>query len=199
MTSLFKHTIQEKDYDTIDISNHGIDPHIPQSELLSLFFHTKDTEITKPELINDNDRTQRRYFLDTLVCYECGESGHINKKCPTRIHDICMLCAGRGHKKSECPMMVCNKCYNCGHQSRMCPVNTKSRFIMCKNCPTDHSVRDCPTWREYRVNNMKIDTNVKKSCCICFGEHFVDDCKRNRSRVSIFNSDFMKIVKLYKR
>lgn len=172
-------------------------------DFLSLFYHNTETIVEKSNEFIEGEKTQRRYYADTLICYECGETGHINKKCPKRIKDVCILCAQKGHERRNCPMMICNKCYLCGHQSRFCPAkDLHSRYQICRRCPSgEHTVRDCPSqWREYRIKDCVITSNIRKSCCLCFSDkHFVDDCKKNRTRFSIFNSDYLSIIKLYKK
>lgn len=172
-------------------------------DLLSLFYHNAHTEIEKIHDFTETDIKQRRYFADTLTCYECGKTGHINRNCPQRVKNICILCAQRGHEKRECPMMVCNRCYLLGHHARICPMkDDRERYMLCKRCRSgEHSVRDCPSvWRVYKVKSLDFSGPIKKSCCVCFSDkHFVDDCKKNRTRYSIFNSDFMSIIRLYKK
>lgn len=172
-------------------------------ELLSLFYHNAHTEIEKNTTFTEADIKQRRYFADTLTCYECGKTGHLSKNCPLRVRNTCILCSQKGHEKRDCPMMVCNKCYLLGHHARICPVkDNRSRYMLCKRCKSgEHSVRDCPSyWREYRVKSLDFNKPIRKSCCVCFSDkHYVDDCRKNKTKYSVFNSDFMSIVRLYKK
>lgn len=192
---------------SINLDDSELSPYIPHPlttpDLLSLFFHNTDVAIDKPVVSLDGDTQQRRYFADTLVCYECGETGHINKKCPKSSTDVCVLCSLKGHERFDCPMMVCHKCYMCGHNARMCPERKNNeRYLLCKVCKVgEHTVGDCPRkWRQYVVAKDVDTQGIRKSCCICFSnKHYMDDCSRARTKFSIFNSNFMSIVKLIRK
>ena len=69
-----------------------------------------------------------------LVCYECGEAGHIRRNCPQRTHryrvrkpferGYCLNCLQHGHEWRECGYPpLCFTCHGEGHLSRDCSVN----------------------------------------------------------------------------
>ncbi|KAM0677185.1 hypothetical protein BDAP_002196 [Binucleata daphniae] len=178
------------------------DAFLSTPDILSLFFHIEETSVQKLNEQSDETKTQRRYYADTLVCYECGETGHINKKCPERLQNICILCAEKGHDKRKCPMQICNRCYKCGHFSKECTSKeSRNRFYSCRRCKYEHAERDCPMeWRRYCIVEDDEKKCIIKSCCICYKkDHFVDDCRKGKTRISIFNSDFRSIVRFYKK
>ncbi|KAM0674500.1 hypothetical protein GVAV_002115 [Gurleya vavrai] len=197
--SFFSHVEPDSDGNfKIDISQFNLEEEIELPDLLSYFFHTKETQVDKPNETNDSEKQQRRYFADTLVCYDCGETGHVNRKCPKRVSNVCILCSQKGHEKRNCPMMVCNKCYRCGHLSRNCEErDSRARYSLCRRCKLEHTERDCPMeWRQYFISGREEFKDILKSCCYCFkNDHFMDDCVKGRSRISIFNKDFKSCVR----
>jgi hypothetical protein len=65
-----------------------------------------------------------------MVCFNCGEKGHISRQCPNPRVEMedrvrCYNCGRVGHMSFDCPEPRKNKaCYNCGseeHIARDCP------------------------------------------------------------------------------
>jgi chemotaxis protein histidine kinase CheA len=78
----------------------------------------------KPGAVN------QRFNRPDLQCYNCGEYGHIQPKCPLGI--LCHRCQQRGHTSKDCPTRkgrhggskIHNGCHNCGmagHVRANCP------------------------------------------------------------------------------
>ncbi|EJW04755.1 hypothetical protein EDEG_01045 [Edhazardia aedis USNM 41457] len=205
--SLFNRAEKAADENTfnIDITDLEIDfAQMEEQDFFSYFYHLSiPKSISETKETKEATQGQRRYFADTLICYECGQTGHINRNCPTRNISICILCARKGHNKSTCPMIICNNCYMCGHRTAQCKNKDNSKHIQCRRCRgAEHSIRDCPAvWREYIVEGFENKPLKYKACPWCFStEHFLDDCrKRQKGKVSIFSSNFMSNIKLYKK
>lgn len=174
-------------------------------DLLSLFFHNTNTTIQKSVTSVDIDQSQRRYFADTLICYECGDVGHVSCRCPNLKLDVCIMCGFMGHDRNECPMTVCNRCYMLGHCAKECTGKRAAEsYMLCKVCAYgEHTIGDCPRkWRVYVVMGDVREDRLVKCCSNCYsGNHYVDDCSRGgpRTRFSIFNSRFKSMVRLIKK
>lgn len=96
-----------------------VEVHSSQSRL----FHT-----TLPN--NNDDDTGVRNNEAGMICFNCGEKGHISKQCTNPRVEIkdrvrCFNCGKVGHRSFDCPEPTKNKaCYNCGseeHIARDCP------------------------------------------------------------------------------
>jgi protein AIR1/2 len=150
--------------------------------------------------VQDTESSKKRYYLDTTLCYSCGQIGHAEKKCPRNLEAFCVLCTNN-HYKSNCFMKICNKCNKLGHQMKFCREDSdKGRFIQCRRCANEHSVSDCPSWRHYVFkNNSYIEPIRVKACSNCgSNDHFVDDCRTKRSKFSIFTSQYKKVSGFFK-
>ncbi|KAJ6305088.1 hypothetical protein OIU78_020601 [Salix suchowensis] len=99
---------------------------------------------------------QRNRGGGDMVCYKCGNSGHIARECTKGNNSNgCYSCGGFGHVARDCPGGS-GACYNCGghgHLARDCTSARGSgggRFGSgntggCFNCGKDgHFARDCP-------------------------------------------------------
>lgn len=166
-------------------------------EFLSLFYHSYEASDTEIDSTIDNETAQMRYFMDTRVCFNCGEAGHIDYKCPKRIQQLCILCGDINHVRFNCPQIVCTKCGRCGHKFRECKeeVDRRTKYAICSRCPNRHTVADCPlSWRRYRFDRLR-NTNIRMSCCYCLSTgHFIDDCNLTRSKTSIFTGHYERMV-----
>ncbi|KAG0437513.1 Protein AIR1 [Dictyocoela muelleri] len=163
-----------------------------EEDILSLFFHYKDTEI-KSDIYEDTYNLGTRYFGDSRICYSCGESGHIESTCPSRNYNVCILCGSIDHEKYNCPQMVCSKCNKCGHRFKDCQEhNDKRRFIYCRICPYEHPISECPmSWRNYRNINRRPSRLRNIHCSICYSNnHFIDDCGSGRAKYSVFTLNY---------
>ncbi|KRH91840.1 E3 ubiquitin ligase interacting with arginine methyltransferase, partial [Pseudoloma neurophilia] len=171
---------------------------LDEEELLSLFYHSFETSQRSSTINKDNsENEQRRYFMDTRICYKCGKTGHIDSQCPDRVKQLCILCGCIDHQRYNCYQIICLNCNKHGHRVRDCKekVDQKSKFSTCNKCPGRHTVRDCPiTWRRYKIYDLD-NRPIKMSCSNCFAnDHFLDDCFIKRSKSSIFTKRFMEMV-----
>ncbi|ELA46858.1 hypothetical protein VCUG_01632 [Vavraia culicis subsp. floridensis] len=166
-------------------------------EFLSLFYHSFESSDSEVSDNTESENAQLRYFADTRVCYGCGETGHVESKCPKRTQQICILCGYTDHPRFNCPQIVCTKCGLCGHRYRECKENVdrRKRYIICTRCPNKHTIPDCPlTWRRYKFDRLS-KNSVRMSCCNCLkNDHFVDDCDLRRSKTSIFTGYYEQMV-----
>lgn len=170
-------------------------------KLISLLYHSPDVQTVKLVSDKENDSVIKRYYLDTTLCYTCGQIGHTERKCRRNLDPFCVLCTG-AHTKSSCPMKVCNKCNLLGHTFKECKEESDpKRFKKCVYCVNEHTESDCPIWRQYI---FKDDTFVKplsiKGCTNCgSNNHFVDDCRTKKSKFSIFTSDYKNVSNFFKK
>lgn len=172
-----------------------------KDDLLSLFFHSYESNIEdKKSNFDESENTQKRYFADTRICYNCGEIGHIDSKCPKRISKICILCGSTDHIRYNCPLVICSKCGFCGHRFKDCRENIdrRKRYNFCFRCPNKHIINDCSYhWRKYRYNRLD-SKQINKCCCYCLSSnHFIDDCHIRKSKNSIFTVKYEEMLNTY--
>ncbi|TBT96485.1 hypothetical protein CWI39_3803p0010 [Hamiltosporidium magnivora] len=167
-----------------------------ENKIFTLLYHSREINLQKCEQSKNEELELKRYFLDSQLCYSCGETGHTERKCPKRNTLVCILCSRTGHYKYNCPMLVCIKCQECGHRANACQERTdRRRFMMCRQCSGEHNITECPRkWRKYFYNrNSNNNVPVNKACPLCCGKnHFIDDCNVKKTKFSIFTSDFRR-------
>lgn len=86
----------------------------------------------------------RRYFeeeIPQVICFNCGESGHMSNSCMNPVVRIrCVYCGVRGHKAASCPEAVCDSCGLIGHITGSCQLEG----LKCAICrKTGHSEVHC--------------------------------------------------------
>lgn len=135
----------------------------------------------------------RRYFQDTLLCYECRKTGHLARDCEEKVATICGLCGTAGHKRTSCPQRICRNCENTGHDEKSCrkrPVASEHR--KCKYAK-HHSAQDCPSfYRTYIINKEPVVS--RRTCALCFSSsHFTSDCSdsRKHSNATAYTKDIL--------
>lgn len=137
-----------------------------------------------------NLRGEGRYFgvVDTdavqPVCSNCHRRGHKRSQCKVV---VCHACGKvDDHYETQCPIsMVCSNCGERGHFRNNCPSKRKQTY--CVECDSrNHSSDRCPTiWRSYvlkkdRSNKIAFPTN-KIFCYNCAEKgHYGDDCPEMR-------------------
>lgn len=168
-----------------------------KSEFLSLFYHSYESEDAEINENKENESTQLRYFADTRVCYNCGEVGHVEGKCPLKTQQVCILCGYNDHIRYNCPQIICAKCGLCGHRYRDCKeeIDRRKRYMICTRCPNKHTVPDCSLiWRRYKFDKLNRN-EIRMSCCNCLKkDHFVDDCDGKRSKNGIFTGFYDQLI-----
>lgn len=142
----------------------------------------------------------RRYFQETLVCYECRKSGHVARECKERPPLVCALCGEMGHRKSRCHRRVCGVCELTGHNERDCFQRRPWRKCMPCIYP-DHCASACPAYRMRALSSSPGGAPSKaqllrKSCACCCGEtHFLGECKQ---RDPLSNTTFYRDFRTYR-
>lgn len=117
---------------------------------------------------------ESRYF-ESKKCKFCRSEDHLFKDCPEKLL-FCPLCK-ETHDPLFCPLSeICWNCYNRGHVKQKCRETLSRRWCgYCKS--TSHRVQDCHVvWRTYLYSSSKTPQRVVKSCYMCAGNHFGDDC-----------------------
>ncbi|KCZ80066.1 hypothetical protein H312_02522, partial [Anncaliia algerae PRA339] len=168
-------------------------------KLLSLLYHSPDIKISKLISDKENDSSKKRYYVDNTLCYECGQVGHTERRCPRNLEPFCVLCTG-AHYKVNCIMKVCNRCNTLGHIARDCKEEgDRKRFLQCRKCRYEHSESDCPRWRRYIFKENSYVKPLKyRACTNCASDnHFTDDCRSRKSKFSIFNSDYKSVSNFF--
>lgn len=170
-------------------------------EFLGYFYHSSDIN-TKKAMVFNKSEDKTRYDTNNLLCYLCGQAGHLENYCQRNFVPFCYICGQEGHYKCNCPQQICLKCFGCGHKIKDCKeMGNKQRFTVCNRCPGgQHSVIDCPNiWRRYEI--LKSTKKITfKGCPICLAcNHFVDDCGHKSTKFSIFSSNFMEIANSSRR
>lgn len=149
---------------------------------------------TEQEDIQSLEPSYDRYYLSNSgpMCFNCGESGHLNKDCPQEYIIPCYLCGTIGHLRQDCPQEVCFKCLHMGHLSRNCRFSHKTyRDSKCRLCQySEHRTEECTlNWRSYYSRSIEIQDAEKKlingkitrTCYYCSSKgHFGDDCPQRR-------------------
>ncbi|KAI5147945.1 hypothetical protein ENBRE01_0005 [Enteropsectra breve] len=178
----------------VDIAN------VDMYTALSDIFYSDTIFIEKDDAIKIFKNENKRYFGDSTICYECGQTGHLSKDCAIKIERNCAYCS-LYHLHRPCAFIFCYNCCSIGHKEKHCKIK-KNNKLMCTRCPLQfHLTRDCPRlWRKYIVRNLHGEKSLKTSCAFCFsGTHFIDDCPMKDCKISIFSKNYKKLAKyIYK-
>lgn len=150
---------------------------------------------TEQEDIQSLEPSYDRYYLGNSgpMCFNCGESGHLNKDCPQEYIMPCYLCGTVGHLRQDCPQEVCFKCLHMGHLSRNCRFSQHKSYrdSKCRLCQyPEHRAEECTlNWRSYYSRSIEtqdtekklIDGKITRTCYYCSSKgHFGDDCPQRR-------------------
>lgn len=148
------------------------------------------------EVTTDNDhlaslRGEGRYFgvadpdVNEPVCSNCHRRGHRRSQCKVV---VCHACGKvDDHYETQCPnSMVCSNCGEKGHFRNNCP--SKRTQTYCVECDSrNHSSDRCPSiWRSYvlapRTKNSKMAYPSSKIFCYNCADkgHYGDDCPQLR-------------------
>ncbi|KAL2152704.1 hypothetical protein VTH82DRAFT_5888 [Thermothelomyces myriococcoides] len=152
-------------------------------------------------------------------CINCGEVGHIAKRCsqdrveqPNRFEITCFNCSETGHRLRDCPVprvdkFACKNCGQSGHKAAECTEPRSAENVECRKCgETGHFSRDCPQGGASNAcRNCGKDGYMARDCteernlalvqcrnCDEFG-HMSKDCPKPRdmSRVKCNNCQQM--------
>lgn len=148
------------------------------------------------EVTADNDhlaslRGEGRYFgvtdpdVNQPVCSNCHRRGHKRSQCKVV---VCHACGKvDDHYETQCPnSMVCSNCGERGHFRNNCP--SKRQQTYCVECDsTNHSTDRCPSiWRSYVLKRADKNTKIAypSSMIFCYNcaakGHYGDDCRDMR-------------------
>lgn len=148
------------------------------------------------EVTADNDhlanlRGEGRYFgvtdpdANQPVCSNCHRRGHKRSQCKVV---VCHACGKvDDHYETQCPnSMVCSNCGEKGHFRNNCP--SKRNQTYCVECDSrNHSSDRCPSiWRSYVLRPVDKNTKIaypssKIFCYNCAAKgHYGDDCRQMR-------------------
>ncbi|KAL6121364.1 hypothetical protein NUSPORA_01722 [Nucleospora cyclopteri] len=179
---------KEEKYKIVDLESN-----IPLNDVLSFFFHNKTSVVEKDGNLKLQSLEKSR-FLESVVCYTCGESGHVTRDCSNVEERRCLYCDTM-HKNESCKFLLCFNCGNLGHTEYNCREKTKQP-LKCKKCSANHDVRECPSkWRRYTIKQSK-NRNTVLSCPLCFSnDHMMDDCEFNESEISLFTVKYRNLIK----
>uniref|UniRef100_A0A8C6CGW1 Zinc finger CCHC-type containing 13 n=1 Tax=Moschus moschiferus TaxID=68415 RepID=A0A8C6CGW1_MOSMO len=92
-----------------------------------------------------------------VICYRCGESGHLAKDC-NLLDDICYNCGESGHIAKDCAEPKRERehcCYTCGrpgHLARDCDRQEEQKCYSCGK--SGHIQKDCTQVKCYRCGEI---------------------------------------------
>ena len=71
-----------------------------------------------------NVRVNQKPQMKNIICWTCGQEGHISRNC-RRIPNIrCYACNEEGHIRRNCQKIKCDNCHRSGHIEKQCYFKT---------------------------------------------------------------------------
>lgn len=148
-----------------DKSNKKKDKKIERDVVDKLF-----NRLTKNKSGDNRSRMKSRYYNNhsAIRCFNCGESGHINKECKSQKKKLCLTCCKTDHDSFSCPENICRKCNRVGHNFRNC--DSEVAFIF-DYIPTD-TLSNFSSYKKTEGGNF----DFENALCVSCGEYGHVNC-----------------------
>jgi len=110
-----------------------------------------------------------------LTCYSCKLDGHISRNCPNyKRQQFCFACKENGHVKMDCPNISCSGCSKRGH------LKFQSSFGETSYPQRNFERYQGDNWREYRRDGRRNDER--------------DDRKHNVAKITSYPNETGEII-----